>query len=94
MSFRRVERIVEVKDITIDANIAESNPEIVIPGTIADASQRTTALIIKVNNPSVRKFKGRVNKRSIGRITIFKSPKTTAASKAVVKFSILNPGTM
>ncbi len=74
--------------------MAERKPDIFIPGTIAAASHKTSALITKVKSPSVKKFKGRVNKSRIGLITAFKSPNTTAAKRAVGKLSILNPGTI
>lgn len=86
--------MVEVRDITSDAKMAERKPVTLIPGTIAAASHKTSALITNVKSPSVKKFKGRVNKSRIGLITAFKSPSTTAAKRAVGKFSILKPGTI
>ena len=52
------------------------------------------ALITKTNSPKVTIVKGAVIKLSIGFIKVLTTPKTIAASSAVVKSATWNPGTM
>lgn len=94
MSLTSEERMVEVREIIIEAKMAEKNPSTLIPATNKEAIHKTKALTTKVNNPNVNRFIGKVNKRRTGFKTMFKSPTTTAANKAVVKLSILKPGTI
>ena len=86
--------MVEVTEITSAASIPSKADSILIPETTKVASHKTTAFITIVNNPKVKIVIGRVSKIKIGFITIFKRPITIAASKAVVKLSILNPATI
>ena len=80
--------MVEVTDITRAASTPERKSAIIIPGTTSVAKYSMAALITRVNKPKVKMLIGKVSKIKTGLITIFKSPTTIAASKAVVKESI------
>ncbi len=86
-SFSTVFKIVETTDNTIAANIAGTQPLILTPGTIADTINKTTALTTKEKSPKVIIVNGAEIKLKIGLIKVFTTPKTMAASMAVVKFA-------
>ena len=71
---------------------AHQNPFTLNPGIIADAIKTKTAFITKVKSQKVRIFIGSVRIIRIGFKTVFRIPKTTAITIAVIKFSILIPG--
>lgn len=50
-------------------------------GTIQAASMSMSALMTKVNRPKVRRFKGRVRKRTKGLMVRLMSPRTKATPK-------------
>lgn len=68
-------------------NNAHQNPSTLNPGTIAVAKRISSALITKVNNPSVIRFIGSVKISRIGLSTALIIPKTTAKTSAVVKLA-------
>lgn len=53
-----------------------------------------TALIIKVNSPNVRIFRGSVRNTRTGFIKVLITPSITAAKSAVLKSATRNPGTI
>lgn len=87
------DRIVETTVNTIAPKIAETHPSSLNPGTTADTINKTTAFTTKANSPKVTIVSGIVRKLKIGLIKVLTIPKTTAAKRAVVKVSTLNPGT-
>lgn len=71
---------------------AGMNPKTSKPGTIKAVSLIKRALIIKVKNPKVRIFMGKVKSTIIGLIKALIIPKTSATTRAVRKEATLNPG--
>ena len=61
---------------------AAMKPLTLKPGTISATSQKSKALITKINNPSVSSVTGSVRMTSIGRMIAFTRPSTSAAIKA------------
>lgn len=80
------------KDKTTLNNNAGHKPETLNPGTTEEAKSIIKALIIKVNNPKVRMFIGKVNKVTIGLIIKLISDNTTATTTAVKNPFTLTPG--
>lgn len=74
--------------------IAAIQPSTTKPGTKKVVSLRTMALTTNINRPRVITVRGRVNNRRIGLMKVLITARTMAASKAEVKASTLNPGTM
>lgn len=79
---------------TIAPSIAGSQPSTINPGTNRLVIRKTIALTINMNSPKVITVKGRVRRSKTGLIKVLITPKTIAASKAEVKESTLNPGTI
>src|SRR6056297_1777362 len=79
---------------SIKPNKAAKKPEIEKPGTIYAASINNKALIIRVNNPRVSKFIGRVTSIINGLIKVFIKAITAALTKAAPKLVISMPGTI
>jgi len=81
---------------SIDSNNEPKNalkkPLISTPGTRYPANIKSSAFITSVNIPSVKMFIGKVKNISTGFITALIKPITTAAIRAVQKFSICIPG--
>lgn len=92
-SLTRVDKIVEITEMTIAARMAASGPEIVSPGMMAAATQRITAFTTKVKSPKVTMLIGAVKISSSGLIKVLITPKTIADNSAVGKFSTPKPGT-
>lgn len=86
-SFSTAFNTVPTIDNTIAPKIAGSQPLIVSPGTMYATIKRTIALTTKANNPKVTIVSGADIKLSIGLIKVLTTPKTIAASKAVVKLA-------
>ena len=85
--------MVDTIDSTIAPSMAVSIPSIINPGTTNVVRYNTTAFITNVKSPKVKKFIGSVIIVKIGLKNVLITPKTMAASRAVVKESTLNPGT-
>lgn len=64
---------------------AHQKPSTWNPGTSMLVSKMSSALIIRVNNPSVRIVIGRVRTKSKGLIVTLIIPRTKATIRAVVK---------
>lgn len=71
---------------------AHQKPVTLKPGTKDAVSKINKALTAKVNNPKVRIFIGKVKIINIGFIKAFKTPKTSATSKAEIKLATATPG--
>ena len=80
-------------DNTSEPNNAATKPVTLKPGTNLATNRNIKALIIKVNNPKVRKFIGRVKRKNTGLIKTLTRPITNAAHKAAEKPAKLIPGT-
>lgn len=93
-SFTSMERTVEAMERTMAPRIAGIQPSTMKPGTKKVVILRTMALTTKINNPRVITVSGKVRRSKIGLMKVFIMPRTMAASKAEVKESTLNPGTM
>lgn len=73
---------------------AGANAVIVKPSTSDETPSSKSALITKVNKPSVSILMGKVSKSRIGLMTALAMPKNRATIRAVVKVSTSNPGTI
>ena len=80
-----------IKDTTIENRSAVQNPETVKSGTIFAASIIRPAFMNREKRPKVRIFIGRVNRKIIGLMKIFITPRTTARTKAAIKVTV-TPG--
>lgn len=84
-SLSKDDKAVETTDKTIAPKIAGKNPSIVIPGTTSVTNHKTTAFTTKVKSPKVKRLIGAVNTSNTGLINVLITPKTIAASIALVK---------
>lgn len=84
----------ETTERTMAPRMAASQPSTMKPGTKRVVSLRTIALTTNINRPKVMTVRGRVNNRRIGLMKVLMTARTMAASKAEVKASTLNPGTI
>ena len=73
-SFSKEFRIILTKLTTIAPPKAGQNPFTINPSKSDEVNPKIIALIIKVNNPSVKIFNGNVNTIRIGLIEIFNNP--------------------
>lgn len=89
---KRVLRAQEIRERRIPKTSAHKNPSTANPGTIKVAPIIRSALITKVNNPKVTSVIGRVSITKIGLIIALIIPRTTARTRAVIKFSTCTPG--
>ena len=80
-----------IKETTIENNNAVQKPETLKSGTIFAVSIIRPAFITRENNPRVRIFNGRVNRKIIGLINIFIIPSTTARTRAARRVTV-TPG--
>jgi hypothetical protein len=72
--------------------IADQKLSIVKPGTSFETRRIRIALIITVNNPSVKIFIGSVRRIRSGLRRTLKIPSTTATRRAVQKLATCTPG--
>ncbi len=79
--------------IIIDATNAVKNESMITPLTINETKYSNIALIIKVNNPNVSRFMGRVISKRIGLINTFIIPSNADAIMIEVAVSAVNPVT-
>lgn len=77
---------------TIANNIAVQKLATKNPVTRCEASNTSTALIMKVNRPRLKILIGRVRMTRIGRRIILMRPRTTATMRAVPKPETTTPG--
>lgn len=71
---------------------AQINPSTLKPGTMFAANKIRSAFKTKVKSPRVRRLMGKVKINSNGFRNALMTPRTIAATKAVVKFSTSTPG--
>lgn len=78
--------------MTSAASNAALNELMENPFTMVEVSQSNSALIMRVDNPRVRRVIGRVRIAKMGRMTEFNNPKITATTSAVYMLATSIPG--